>query len=71
MKIYIHDAASSPGFNLKTEQEEVFSKALFPFPRVLANLYVLLPKDFLHRVDNKFNGNQHKHNSISKASLSL
>ena len=40
MKVYIHDAASSVGFNLKTEQDEsIFSKALFPFPLVLANLY--------------------------------
>ena len=51
MKIYIHDAASSLRFNLKTEQEEIFSKGLFPFPLVLANLYAtftaqsdLLPK---------------------------
>ena len=30
MKIYMHDAASFVGFNLMTEQEGVFSKALFP-----------------------------------------
>ena len=46
MKIYIHDAASSLGFNLKTEQEE---SDLFPFPLVLANLYVTFT-DLLHEL---------------------
>ena len=67
MKIYIHDAASSVGFNLKTEQRKVFSKALFPFPLVLANLSVtfIALSDLLHRVDNKAMEDQHKQNSIS------
>ena len=64
MKIYIHDAASSVGFNLKTEQDE---SALFPFPLVLANLYATFTaqSDLLHRVDNKAMEDQHKQNSIS------
>ena len=51
--IYIHDVASSFGFNLKTEQEE-----RFPFPLDLANLYVKFTaqSDLLHRADNKCNG---------------
>ena len=67
MKIYIHDAAFSLGFNLKTKQEKVFSKALFPFPLVLANLYVTftVQSDLLHGVDNKSMEDQHKQNSIS------
>ena len=66
-EIYIHDAASSLGFNLKTEQDEVFSTALFPFPLVLANLYATFTaqSDLLHRVDNKSMEDQHKQNSIS------
>ena len=66
MKIYIHDAASSVEFNLKTEQDEsIFS--LFPFPLVLANLYATFAaqSDLLHRVDNKSMEDQHKQNSIS------
>ena len=54
MKIYIHDAASSLGFHLKTERK-VFSKELFPFPLVLANIYVTFT-DLLRRIDNKSNG---------------
>ena len=67
MKIYIHDAASSLGFNLKTEQDESISKALFPFPLILAYLYATFTVqcDLLHRVDNKSMEDQHKQNSIS------
>ena len=58
IKRYILDAASSLGFNLRTEQEEVFFKALFPFPLFLANLYFTFTaqSDLLHPVDNKSNG---------------
>ena len=67
IKIYIHDAASSLGFNLKTEQDESIFQALFPFPLVLANLYATFTaqSDLLHRVDNKSMEDQHKQNSIS------
>ena len=68
IKIYIHDAASSLGINLKIEQDE---SALFPFPLVLAYLNVTFTaqSDLLHRVDNKSMEDQLKQNSISPSLL--
>ena len=67
MKIYIHDAASSLGFNQKTEQDKIIFKGFISFPLVLANLYATFTaqSDLLHRVDNKSMEDQHKQNSIS------
>ena len=67
MKIYIHEAASSLGFNQKTEQDKSIFKGFISFPLVLANLYATFTaqSDLLDRVDNKSMEDQHKQNSIS------
>ena len=57
MKIYIHDAASSLGFNLKTEQEESIS---LPTGFGKSLCYIYCPELTTNLMED-----QHKHNSIS------
>ena len=70
INIYIPDAASSLGFNLKTEQDE---SALFPFPLVWQiSMLHLLPKVTFFTELTTNNGRSTQTNlHFSKASLSL
>ena len=65
MKIYIHDAADSLGFNLKTEQDESIFLVFITVPTGFGKSVCYIQSDLLHRVDSKSMEDQHKQNSIS------
>ena len=65
MKIYIHDAADSLGFNLKTEQDESIFLVFISLSTGFGKSVCYIQSDLLHRVDSKSMEDQHKQNSIS------